>query len=359
MAARLNGSSATPVAVGNERVGDPALDQPEAGQQGGGQGERPERGCAGEPGLLGPGEAADEQQQAGGAGDRARHLEPPRGGLVAVLGEQQGCQRQPQRAHGDVDPEHPVPTQRAGQHAAQEEPGDAAARRRGRPDAQGAGTLGAVGEGGGEQRQGRRDGDRFPQPLEGAGPHQQRRDAGQAAGQRGNGEQGEPSGEQPPAAVQVGGPAGQQQHAPKAQRVDARHPLQVLFGQAGIAPDGGQGDDHDGDAEHIDELATHSRASADLSITSKRGEKASLSGGHASLQQDPAALARVPNQPGRDHEVRDQQRRHQHREDIPPRPKPISAQLDPIALDKGVYEIPHTLQGEEPHHGEREPLPGP
>src|SRR4030095_969392 len=40
----------------------------------------------------------------------------------------------------------------------------------------------------------------------------------------------------------------------------------------------------------------------DTLITTK-GRKAYPSGGRAPLQLDPAALARVPNQPGRDHEV--------------------------------------------------------
>ncbi|HTE70975.1 MAG TPA: hypothetical protein VK942_19825 [Actinomycetes bacterium] len=184
----------------------------------------------------------------------ARQVQPPEVGLVAALGEQHRRQCQAEDSHGDVDPEHPRPAERAGDHAAQEEPGDAAARRRGGPAAERTGALAALGKRRGQQRQGRRDGDRGAKALDGAGGHQHHRGAGQAAGQRGHGEQREPGGKQPPAAVQVGGPARQQQKAPEAQRIDARHPLEVMLGKAEVAADGGQGDDHDGDAEDVDEL---------------------------------------------------------------------------------------------------------
>ena len=80
--------------------------------------------------------------------------------------------------------------------------------------------------------------------------------AGEAAEERGGGEQRRPGDEDPPAAEPVGELAAEQEEAAEGQRVAGDDPRQVLGALDVQRPcDVGQGDVHDADVEHDHELA--------------------------------------------------------------------------------------------------------
>jgi hypothetical protein len=69
-------------------------------------------------------------------------------------------------------------------------------------------------------------------------------------------------------------------------------------------------------------------------------------------------LTRVPDQPRRDHEMRDEQGRRKQGEDVPRHSEVKSRKLDPATLDKVVDEIRDAFQAEDPDHSGRKSAPG-
>ena len=139
-----------------------------------------------------------------------------------------------QRGRGDPDrdvhPEHPFPADVFGQHAAEEDAGGAAGAGDRAPDPQRFVALGAVAEGGGDDRERGGGEDRRAEALDGAGGDQLPGGARQAAGQRGEGEEHQAEHEDAAAAEQVGQPAAEQEEAAEGEDVGVDHP-----GQAALA----------------------------------------------------------------------------------------------------------------------------
>src|SRR5215207_5171948 len=194
-------------AKGDEGVSGSPFDEKEGPDQGGGEGERSEHRKRTEAGLFDPCETVDESDETRGDGDGAKEIQPPRRSIVAAFGDESGGQRQAERGHGDVDEKDPLPPEPIRDEATQDEAGRAPARGDGRPHAQSAVPLPAVGKGRGDNGEGCWSGDRRPEPLRRAAKDQDLWRARKAADEGGCSEEGEPRHERPPAAEEVRGPA--------------------------------------------------------------------------------------------------------------------------------------------------------
>src|SRR4029453_14741089 len=166
--------------------------------------------------------------------------------MALGLGDVQRGQGGQQDADGDVDEQHPAPRQPGGEDPAGEQADGPAGDGHRPEDPEGPVALLALGEVGGDQRQGGRGGDGGADPLEGAGGQQPAGGGGQAAQERGQGEDEDAGDEHPAAAEDVAGPAAQQQKAAEGEGVGVQHPRQAGGGEAEGLLDLGQGDVHDG-----------------------------------------------------------------------------------------------------------------
>ena len=110
-------------------------------------------------------------------------------------------------------------------------PGGAAGAGDRAPDAERAVALGALGEGGGDDRQRGRGDDRGAEALHRARGDQPRLGLREAAGKRGEREQHQADHEHPPAPQQVGEAAAQQQEAAERERVGVDDPREVVAGE--------------------------------------------------------------------------------------------------------------------------------
>ena len=124
-----------------QRVGRARLDAGEEGEQerAGGEAAGRERGAHAVD--LRPGEAEDDEGKAGRQRRGARDVEAPALAPGARLGHQQRREGDRGGADRDVHEEHPRPPGLLGDHAAEQPPGRAAARRRGGPHAERAATF--------------------------------------------------------------------------------------------------------------------------------------------------------------------------------------------------------------------------
>ena len=154
----------------------------------------------------------------------------------------------------DVDPQHPLPAEVFGQHAAEQDAGGAAGAGDRAPDPQRFVALGAVAEGGGDDRERGGGEDRGAEPLDGAGGDQLPGVGRQAAGQRGEREEHQAEHEDAAAAEQVGEPAAEQQEAAEGEHVGVDHPGQAALGEVERFADRRQGDVDDRGVEDDHEL---------------------------------------------------------------------------------------------------------
>ena len=178
-----------------------------------------------------------------------------------------------------VDEQHPLPAGPLGQHAAEQHAGRAAGARDRAPDAQRGVALGALLEGGGDDRQrGGRD-QRGAEALHGAGDDQPQLALGEAAGQRGDREEDEARDEHAPPAEQVGQAAAEQQEAAEDQGVGVDDPGQVVLGEVEVLADRRQRDVDDRRVEDDDELGGR-----------EKGERQPLVGGGVGGRQGGANL---------------------------------------------------------------------
>ena len=161
---------------------------------------------------------------------RAGDVEVPLLALAARFGDQRRSDRGGGDPDRDVDPEHPFPAEPFGEDAAEQHPGGAAGARHRAPDPQRFVALGAVFEGGGDDRERGGGEDRGAEALDGAGGDQLSGIGGEAAGKRGEGEEDEAEHEDAAASEQVGEPAAEQEEAAEGQHVGVDHP-----GQAALA----------------------------------------------------------------------------------------------------------------------------
>ena len=108
----------------------------------------------------------------------------------------------------------------------------------------------ALGEAGGDQRQGRRRDQGGARALQDAGGDEQDRVVREAAGQRGRGEDQQADDEHPAAAQQVGGSPAEHQQAAERDRVAGDDPLHGGGGEPELALDRRQGHVHDAEIQH-------------------------------------------------------------------------------------------------------------
>ena len=163
-------------------------------------------------------------------------------------------QRHDHEADGDVDEQAPAPRQQVGEQAA-EQHADAGAGRGGRAvHGDRACARGALGEGGRQQRERRRRGDRGADALQRAGAEQPRLRLREAAEQGGADEQAEPGDEDAAPAQQIAQARAQQQQATERQRVCVLHPGQPRGREPEIGVDLRKGGDDDRCVEHDHQL---------------------------------------------------------------------------------------------------------
>ena len=115
-------------------------------------------------------------------------------------------------------------------------------------------ALGAVAEGGGDDRERGGGDDRGAEALRGAGGDQLPLGGGEAGGQRGDRDQHQAGHEDPAAAEQVGGAPAEQQEAAEGEHVGVDDPGQVLLGEVERSADRRQRDVDDRGVEDDDEL---------------------------------------------------------------------------------------------------------
>ena len=139
-----------------------------------------------QPASFGVDERVDEQREAGG--HRAPRRRRRSDGARRRRGSRRaGAARAARRASADrhVDEQHPLPAGPLGQHAAEQHAGGAARAGDGAPDAERLVALGALGEGGRDDRQRGGGDERGAEALHGARGDQPDLALGEAAGERG------------------------------------------------------------------------------------------------------------------------------------------------------------------------------
>ena len=181
-------------------------------------------------------------------------------GWRLVSDDEQRGDRDDGDADRHVDEQHPAPGQPLGDQTAEHQAERAAAGDDGRVDGERLDPLPALGEGADHQREHRGRGERAADALDGAGRQQHPGRGGEAAGQRGEREDGEAGDEHPAAAEDVARATAQQQQPAEGQRVPVHHPGQAGRGEVQAVLDVRQGDVHHGRVEDDHELrAEHDR----------------------------------------------------------------------------------------------------
>ena len=155
---------------------------------------------------------------------------------------------------GHVDPQHPLPAEALGEDPAEEHAGGAAGSGDGAPGAERLVALGAVAEGGGDDRERRGGDDRRAQALGGARGDQLTLGRAKPAASEAARDEQEPGDEHAPAPEQVREPPAEQQEAAEGEHVGVHDPGQVLLGEVEPLADRRERDVDDRRVEHDDEL---------------------------------------------------------------------------------------------------------
>ena len=194
-------------------------------------------------------DGVDEQREAGGDRDGAA---PVRGRLPVHLALVHVAGREHEREDPDrdVDEEDPLPARVLGEHAASEHADRGAGATDRSPDAERLVAFGAFGERGHDDRQRRRRDQRGAEPLHGTRGDQDALRPGQAAEERGDGEDDDADQEDAEAAEVVGGATAEQQEPAEGDGVGGDHPLQVRLAEVERTADRRQRDVDDRHVEH-------------------------------------------------------------------------------------------------------------
>src|SRR5215211_5156159 len=211
----------------HERISDPLLYQDKRANEHQREKESTQAPHGEEAYLFGLGKSVDQQRQSRRDGHRTRRVEPRWSRFVPALLEQHGSQRQPQNPDGDVDEEHPLPSQTLGEDAAQYPPRRTPARRSRGPHAQSPLAPRTLREGPRKHTEGGRRHDGRSQTLSDARGYEGEGRSRQATGQRRPREQGETSHEEPATTVEVGRASREHQETPENERVGRDDPLQI------------------------------------------------------------------------------------------------------------------------------------
>jgi hypothetical protein len=203
--------------------------------------------------LLAVAQPEDERADGDRHGDRAAHVEPSRP-VTGHLGQHPPRGRKQHRDERDVHEEDRPPAEVLRQHAARDDPADAARRGRRRPQAERPGPRGPVGVDRREHRDDRRRHERRAHALHEARGDEHPRRRGEAAGDRRRPEHPQPREQQPAPSEHVPEPAAQEQQRPERQGVARHDPLQAGGAEAELARDRPEGDVDDAEVELEDEL---------------------------------------------------------------------------------------------------------
>ena len=149
----------------------------------------------------------------------------------------------------DVDEEDPVPVDRLGEDAADQEPDGAAARGDEREQAHGLRLFAGLGEHGRDHPEDHRRGQSPADSLEESCTDQQARAVREPTEHRGCREQGEPGEEDGPAPDQVAEPAREQEEAAERDQVGVDDPGEVVLAEPEVVLDRRKRDVDDGDVE--------------------------------------------------------------------------------------------------------------
>ena len=208
-----------------------------------------------DPAVLGrAGHRVDQQHQAAGDRSGTRRVEVPVVEVGAAFTQHERDGGEDDQAGGDVDEEDPRPAEGAGQRAAEQHAGCAAAARGGAPDTEREVALAALRERRGQDREGCRRQHRRAEPLERAEGDQRSLRPGEPVEQRTDREDHEACDEEPAAPEQVGEPAAEQERAAEEDRVGGDHPLQALLAEVQVGLDRGQCDVDDRNVQDDHEL---------------------------------------------------------------------------------------------------------
>ena len=232
----------------------PRLDPEEHRQEHSGEGEQAQRSRGTPADLVPVHDRVDGDHGGGGHRHRTRDVEPP-GRHPDARRQQHERQREDGDADRDVDEEDPVPVERVGQDAAEQDADRAAARRDEAEDAHRLRPLGRLGEQRDDERE--RDGrdDRATDSLHRAGRDQQPLRVGEAAADGREGEQRDPGEEHPPVPDDVAEAAAQEQESAERQQVGVHDPCERLLREAEVLPDRRERHPHDGHVEHDHQVA--------------------------------------------------------------------------------------------------------
>ncbi len=174
----------------------------------------------------------------------------------AVSGDKQGeAERADQRTDRQVHQKHPVPAQRAGEHATRKHADAAAAGANEAVDAHRLGAFAGFAEQIHDQRQRNCRHRRTAEALHRSCNDQQPLGTGERAHQRRRGEEGRAEQEPAALAVEVAEPPAEQQEAAVRDHISVHHPDQRRVAEAQVGLDRGQGDVDDRGVDHDHELA--------------------------------------------------------------------------------------------------------
>ena len=177
---------------------------------------------------VGADDAEDDRGQAAADQDGAGEVE-----ARAPRSAGRGDRDQPPAGEDDGDPDRDVededrrPVEGLGEDAAEQGAGRAADPAHRRPEPERPVALGALGEGGGDDRQAGGGDHRGAEALQRAGADQQALAVGDGADQRGDGEEADADEEDPAPRQQVAGAAAEHQEAGEGERVGVDDPLQA------------------------------------------------------------------------------------------------------------------------------------
>ena len=228
--------------------------------------------CGGRPADLGRlGDGVDEDQQGGGDRDGAEGVVAPPCAADPALGYHPGSQDQRGCADGDVEEEDVPPPDVGGEDAAGEEPDRPAQRADPAPDAERLVAFGPLREHVHHDRQRGGEHQRRPEALDPPHHDEEGVRGGQAATERGAGEDDQAGHEEAAPAQQVSRAAAEEQEAGEGQPVGGDHPLQVGLGEVEPAADGRQGDVDDGEVHDGDEVGHHQQGEGSPALARRSG----------------------------------------------------------------------------------------
>ena len=202
---------------------------------------------------VGPDDRVDQQRQAAGDGERARHVQR-RAGLRPGVRQPGGGRGEQRQADRHVDEQHPAPAEQIGEDAAAEDADCGAARSRGGPRAERPAASDGVGERRRDEAQGGGSQDGAADALGRTGGDQHAAALREASEQAEEGEEGEADHEDAAAAEEVGSTPAEHQEPGEGERVGVHDPLQRGGRHVQVDAHLRERDVNDRDVEHDHEL---------------------------------------------------------------------------------------------------------